>query len=213
MAELWGFTAEHVQRLTGLSARQLSYWDQTGFFSPTLLDDYRRRAFSRIYSFRDVVGLRVIATLRKRHKVTLQQLRRVGEWLHTRHEAPWASLRFGVAGRRVVFLDPDSGNLTEARGTGQAVFPIAVEMIANEMREAAARLRERAPEQIGKLERNRYVVHNKWVVAGTRIPTLAIWNYYAAGYSTEQIIREFPRLTEEDVFSAIDFELARQLAA
>ena len=29
---------------TGLSARQLRSWDGTGLFSPTLIDDYRRRA-------------------------------------------------------------------------------------------------------------------------------------------------------------------------
>jgi hypothetical protein len=31
------FSAEQVCRLTGLSARQLRYWDLTGFFSPTYL--------------------------------------------------------------------------------------------------------------------------------------------------------------------------------
>jgi len=41
----------------------VGYWDDTGFFSPTLIDEHRRRAFGRIYSFRDVVGLRTIALL------------------------------------------------------------------------------------------------------------------------------------------------------
>lgn len=88
MAELAAFTAEHVCRLTGLSSRQLRYWDRTDFFSPTLLDDHRRRAFGRIYSFRDVVGLGTTSILRNIHRVPLQELRRVGAWLKERHDAP-----------------------------------------------------------------------------------------------------------------------------
>lgn len=213
MTELAAFTADHVCRLTGLSSRQLGYWDQTGFFSPTLLGGYRRRAFGRIYSFRDVVGLRTIAVLRNIHGVPLQELRRVGQWLQAEHETPWSSLRFALEGRRVIFYDPTSGAAIEPRGAGQEVLPIALEPIANEMRDAAARLRERQTDQIGKLARNRYVVHNAWVVAGTRIPTTAIWNFHVAGYDPDAIIREFPRLTPADVRAAIEFEQQRQPAA
>jgi uncharacterized protein (DUF433 family) len=56
-------------------------------------------------------------------------------------------------------------------------------------------------------------VHNAWVVAGTRIPTEAIWNFHAAGYDAEAIIREYPRLTPDDVRAAIDFESRRHKAA
>jgi uncharacterized protein (DUF433 family) len=81
------------------------------------------------------------------------------------------------------------------------------------MRRAAARLRERSPEQIGHVSRNRYIVHNAWVVAGTRIPTTAIWNFHEAGYTAKQIIAEYPRLTSKDIRAAIDFEKRRLSAA
>ena len=68
-------------------------------------------------------------------------------------------------------------------------------------------------DQIGKLSRNRYVVHNAWVVCGTRIPTTAIWNYHVAGYAPEAIVQEYPRLTPADVRAAIEFEMQRQPAA
>ncbi|MGI5835680.1 MAG: MerR family transcriptional regulator, partial [Chloroflexota bacterium] len=115
MATLLAFSAEHVCRLTGLSMRQLRYWDDTGFFHPQYADEDRKRPHSRIYSFRDLVGLRVIARLAKEHKVPLQQLRRVGKWLSEQYEAPWSSLRFYVAGRKVYFDDP----LTNARMIGE----------------------------------------------------------------------------------------------
>src|SRR4051812_33382529 len=132
MTELVAFTPFHVCRVTGLTSRQLTYWDQTGFFSPTILDDHRRWAFGRIYSFRDLVGLRVIAIRRKKHQVPLQELRRVGQWLRAKHEEPWSSLRFGLKGRSVVFFDPGSDAFVEPRGAGQEVMTIDVQPIANE---------------------------------------------------------------------------------
>lgn len=213
MTELVAFTAYHVCRVTGLTSRQLTYWDRTGFFSPTILDDYGRRAFGRIYSFRDLVGLRVIAVLRKRHHVPLQELRRVGQWLSDRHEAPWSSLRFGIRGQSVVFFDPETGVFVEPRGAGQEVLMIDVEPIAHEMSAAADRLRDRERKQLGKVVRNRYVVHNAWVVDGTRIPTSAIWSFHKAGYSDSAIIEEYPRLTQADVHAAIAFERKRAKVA
>ena len=81
------------------------------------------------------------------------------------------------------------------------------------MRTAASRLRDRRDDQIGTVVRNRYVVHNAWVVGGTRIPTLAIWNFHLAGYRPEDIVREYPRLTLGDVSAAIEFEANRHKAA
>lgn len=213
MTELVAFTANNVCQVTGLTGRQLSYWDRTGFFSPTILDEYKRRAFGRIYNFRDLVGLRVIAVLRKEHGVPLQELRRVGAWLRERHETPWASLRFGLRGRSVVFCDPDTSVFVEPRGAGQEVLTIDVEPIASEMSTAANRLRERGKKQIGKLVRNRYVVHNAWVIDGTRIPTAAIWSFHQAGYSDRAIIKEYPRLTPADIRAAIAFERKRSKVA
>lgn len=109
-------------------------------------------------------------------------------------------------------MDPLRDVAVEPRGAGQEVLPIALEPIASEMRTAADRLRERQRDQIGQIVRNRYVVHNAWVVAGTRIPTEAIWNFHTAGYTTADIIGEYPRLTPEDVRAAIAFENDRQAA-
>jgi len=213
MSEILAFTADNVCRLTGLSAHQLSYWDATDFFSPELLDDYRRRAFGRIYSFRDVVGLRTIAVLRNKHRIPLQELRRVGEWLLSHHSTPWSSLRFALSNRKVVFRDPVTEKFVEATGDGQSIIEIDLEPIANDMRSAATRLRERRDDQIGTVVRNRFVVHNAWVVGGTRIPTVAIWNFHEAGYDANDIIREYPRLTLSDVKAAIEFEADRHKVA
>jgi DNA-binding transcriptional MerR regulator len=190
-----------MRRLTGLTARQLAYWDQTGFFSPQLIQN-GRRSLGRIYSFRDVVGLRTIAILRNDHRVPLQGLRRVGTWLQAAHETPWASLTLYVGGGRVYFDDPRTG--ARMGEHGQPVLPIEMTQIAHSVERDAKQLRKRRGEDLGQISRSRYVAHNAVVVAGTRIPLTAIWNLHDAGYDARAIIREYPTLTGEDISTALE---------
>jgi uncharacterized protein (DUF433 family) len=202
------FSAKQVTKLTGLSLGQLKYWDDTRFFSPEYAPDGRRGAFTRIYSFRDVVGLYAVALLRKRHGFSLQELRPVGEYLHRNYEAPWARLAFYVSGRNVYFRSPEEPDAAPVgvRPLGQIAMPVEMVQIANEVLEATVRMRRRQRDQLGRLERNRYVVRNAMVIAGTRIPTAAIRDLHEARYSTDQIISEYPRLTPVDVQAALAFE-------
>ena len=210
MIEVVAFTAEQVCRLTGLSERQLRYWDKTEFFTPQYADEDRRRPFSRVYSFQDLVGLRTIALLRNKYRVPTRELRDLGAWLAARQASPWSSLTFYVSGRHVFFDDPVAGERLAGRPPGQRVFPLEMEKIAREAREAANKLRDRSSEEIGKVVQHRYILQNSPIIAGTRIPTSAIWNFYEEGYDTEAIIREYPRLTPDDVHAALVYEQKRQ---
>ncbi len=124
MDELLAFSIERVSRLTGLSVRQLRYWDEKGIFSPQFApqfaDEDRDQPYSRVYSFRDVVGLRTLAQLRKR--VPLQELRKLGNWLKQHYDTPWSSLRFYVSGRKIVIDDPETGVRFALRPPGQTPF-------------------------------------------------------------------------------------------
>lgn len=201
------FTIETVMRLTGLSRRQLAYWDKTGFFSPSHFDESNRRPHTRIYSFRDVVGLRTIALLRERG-ISLQELRKVGAWLHEHEREPWSRLRFFTAAGKVFVHDSASNSMVQASApAGQAVIPWELEAIAED---TSRRLTNRRPDQIGKLEHRRSVLGNASVIAGTRIPTEMIFDLYKAGYSTSEILREYPQLHEIDVHRAISHEEHRR---
>ncbi len=205
--EILAFSADQVKRLTGLSSTQLRYWDDTEFFHPELADG--AHAFGRVYSFRDVVGLRAIAILRKQHKVSLQELRKVGAQLQHHNETPWASLSLYVLGRQVFFREPKTGAVMAAHGSRQRVIEVTLEAVARDVAGAAAALRERRPEDYGRIAKNRYVMHNAPVVAGTRVPTSAVWNLWQSRYTAAQIVREYPRLTEADVAEAVNYEQKR----
>jgi uncharacterized protein (DUF433 family) len=198
------FSANHVVRLTGLSHSQLRYWDDTGFFSPRYAFENRRSPFSRVYSFQDVVGLRTLSLLRKVHKIPLQQLRKVARKLSQYRERPWSELVLYVLTREVYFREPETERV---RGVLDGQYSLVhLESIIQDLTSEANKLKQRSRDQIGHVERHRFVVHNAWVVAGTRIPTKAIWRFHQAGYSPDKIIREYPPLTREDIRAALQHE-------
>lgn len=206
--DVLAFSADQVRKLTGLTVRQLRYWDHTEFFSPEHAPGYRSGSFTRIYSFRDVVGLSAIATLRNEHQFPLQKLRLVGAYLKRFHDTPWASLALYVSGREILFREPGQAEpYTSTSSPGQVAFStIELQEVARNVHSRAERLRQRQEDQVGKVERRRYVVRNLPVLAGTRVPTSAIWNLHNARYTTEQILQEYPRLEPADVTAAIAFE-------
>jgi uncharacterized protein (DUF433 family) len=213
--EILAFSAKQVCRLTSLSTSQLRYWDKTNFFSPEYADEYGVGSFNRVYSFRDIVGLYAIGLLRKKYKFSLQELRSISDYLYRFHETPWSSLALHVSGRELVFRDPNAPDTfisTRPKGQGLLPFTIAFEAVAQHVERKVARLRVRRRSEIGKIGKNRLVMNNAPAIAGTRIMTSAIWNFHEAGYDTDAIIEEYPRITAADVRAALEFEAQRRRA-
>jgi len=201
------FSAEQVERLTGLSKSRLLYWDRTVFFAPSYADDNRRSPYSRIYSFRDVVGLRTLWRLTEEFHVSLQHLRKVAEKLSHLTSELWSSQVLYVLDKKVVFDETGAGRLREVL-SGQYVNGLALGEVISDMRKAVDRLRQRQPSQIGQITRSRFINHNAPVIAGTRIPVSAILDFAEAGYTTEEIVQEYPDLTIRDVAAALTYREA-----
>jgi len=86
------------------------------------------------------------------------------------------------------------------------VLPIDVEAIARAIEQDSAAFTERRPEEIGTIVRHRYVLGNAWRLAGTRIPTSAVWHFHEDGADVAAIQRAYPDLTEDDILAAIEHE-------
>jgi DNA-binding transcriptional MerR regulator/uncharacterized protein (DUF433 family) len=206
MPTILAFTSPQVQRLTGLTARRLVYWDETGVYHPTYKDERAYRAYRRIYTFRDVVSLRTLVALRDRFGISLDELRKTGEHLMQFTDDPWTK-RFWVENGRVYFhLSELSEHPIDRHG--QTTY-LDLGPIWDEVERETAGWTERDPGDIGQLSRHRHVQHNQWVIKGTRIPTSAVWSFHAAGYDTAGIIEQYPTLHAADVVAAIAHE--RQL--
>ena len=210
--EILGFSVDQVSALTGLTHRQLQYWDATGFFRPeySVLEG---GPSAKVYSFRDLVGLSTIGILLREHKIPTRWLREASKYLHRNREAPWSSLAIFVAGREVAFRDPEHPDLfigTVRRGQGQVLIPIELKRVAADVRAKVEGRRERSAHDYGLVEKRRQIARNAAVLAGTRIPTAAVWNLHQAEYDTDAILREYPRLTRADITAAIEYEARRR---
>lgn len=209
MSRIEAFTTDQVSRLTGLSPRVLRYWEETLVFAASYIDERPRVPYRRIYSFRDVVSLRTLALLRQDYGVKLDQLRRSARFLRETYpdvSDPWSELRYGVLNHHVVFRDPRTGDWQTAAPPGQTILPIDVAQIARHTERDAAAFISRQPADMGQIVRHRYVLRNAWRIAGTRIPTSAIWHFHEDGADTNEIRRAYPDLTEADVAAALAHE-------
>lgn len=64
------FTPKEIRELVDITYRQIQYWDKSRFIIPS----YRRRGKYRLYTFGDLVLLKVAELLRKKGN-SIQQLR------------------------------------------------------------------------------------------------------------------------------------------
>lgn len=198
------FSEDDVQRLTGVSVRQLRYWDTKGFFRPTLANEDRRLPHSRVYTFRDVVCLKVLNELRNHHEVPLPRLREAKTKLAHLGEDVWAKVTFYILKRSVVVYNPETDRKEDVV-TGQVVLEIPIPVVSGDMEKAIRALRSRDADVIGKIQKRRGTAASKPVIAGTRIQVKSIKAFAAAGYSIEQIREQYPILTEADIREAIAY--------
>src|SRR5436853_7933051 len=69
------FSSNEVMALTGITARQLQWWDERGIVVP------ERQGHRRIYAWEELVTVAVICQLRRRG-FSLQRMRKVIRFLH-----------------------------------------------------------------------------------------------------------------------------------
>lgn len=197
------FGEYHTSRLTGVSLQQLRHWDRSGFYRPSFANENRRAPFSRVYSFRDIVALRVLNSLRNQFGVSLQHLREVSDKLAHLADDRWTKTRLYVLKKKVVWQEPDS-DIHKEVVSEQYVVPVVLLTVIADTKNDIAKLNARDGSDVGRIEKNRFVSHNASVVAGTRIQVAAIKRFANAGYSNAQIISEYPDLTESDIEAALN---------
>jgi uncharacterized protein (DUF433 family) len=202
------FTTDQVLRLTRISRRRLGYWLDHGILAADV-DEARGRGHVRLWSFRNLVEVRVALWLRD--KVSLQLIRAIVGKLRAQEELehPLTDVSFGVVetsrkARRqdVVIQRPDGSWETWAEGQKVMEVTVPLRRFAEELRQAADADR-RARRRVGTVERRRGALGSTAVLAGTRVPVSAIRSLNEAGWSTERIVENYPGLEAADVAAAL----------
>lgn len=196
------FSEEQVSSLTGLSRSQLRAWNRKSFIRPEFkIAGGGTRPYTYIYSFKDLLKLRVLNQLRNVHNVPMKELERVERTLEKLGDEKWTSQRLWVANRKVVFEEPESHRKREI-ASKQFVAEIALEVVTSDARADIAKLNKRGAEERGHIIKKRYLHSSDYVFEGTRIPVSAVLGYLDAGVGAREIVRRLPDLTLADVRAA-----------
>lgn len=129
-----GFRVPDVCRLVGITYRQLDYWARTELVTPSIRDA-KGSGTQRLYSFQDLVTLRVIKNLLDTG-VSLQRVRTAVEHLRTM-ERPLAGVTLMSDGRGVYEAHSPEAVIDLLRH-GQGVFAIAVDRVWDDLEERVA---------------------------------------------------------------------------
>ena len=133
-----GFGARAVLKLTGVSYRQLDHWARTGLVRSSV-KQASGRGSRRVYSFQDLVALRVAGQLREAG-VSVQAIRKAVTYLMRHAEQPLSMLNLIGQGKKVFALTDDPSKLVEATASGQVVLTISVESLARHLKQSVAKI-------------------------------------------------------------------------
>src|SRR3972149_4077590 len=121
------FNTKTVIKVTGLTMRQVDYWDRTHFIKPSL-KEASGYGTARLYSFKDLVQLKVAKTLIDQG-LSLQKIRKAITYLKKNFpdiERPLAEMRLLTDGNTVFVLTADKKVMLDTLSKGQLVFSLAV---------------------------------------------------------------------------------------
>lgn len=130
-----GVSAKTACQITGLSYRQLDYWDRSHFLKPSL-QEAKGTGSARLYAFVDLIQMRVAKTLREQG-ISLQKIRQCLTYLKKHApevEKPLAQLRLLTDGESIFVLTKDPKVMLDTLRGGQFVFSLALEEIVSEVR-------------------------------------------------------------------------------
>jgi DNA-binding transcriptional MerR regulator len=151
-----GFTAEQATRFTGCTAHQLRYWDRIDLVKPSVQQTGGRPGVRRLYSFRDLIALRVIRSLLE-GGMSLQRVRRAIEYLRKKAglDEHLSEVKLVTDGQSVFKVCRTDGELLDALREGQMAFFVAIGDIAQNVDERVSQFlydREEFIEALNRVE-------------------------------------------------------------
>ena len=134
------FTAQQASKLTGCTSHQLRYWDRVGLVQPTVQGTGGRPGVRRLYSFRDLVALRVVRSLLD-NGMSVQRVRRAWDYLRRTAdlERHLSEVKLVTDGQSIFRVASDDEELLDALREGQLAFFVAIDEIARAVEEDVTR--------------------------------------------------------------------------
>ncbi len=135
-----GFTAQQASKLTHCTAHQLRYWDKVELVQPSVQSTDGRPGRRRLYSFRDLVALRVVKSLLD-NGMSVQRVRRAWDYLRRTADMDnhLSEVSLITDGQSIFRVASDDDELLDALRQGQLAFFVAINEIARTVEEDVTR--------------------------------------------------------------------------
>ena len=128
------FTSKQACYLSGCTSHQLRYWDKVNLVSPTIQSSNGKPGVPKLYSFRDIVSLRVIKTLLD-NGMSIQRVRRAWKYLtkNGNLDDQLSNIRLVSDGKTIYTVEDKV--VFDALKSGQLAFFETIDTVAKEVRE------------------------------------------------------------------------------
>jgi len=135
-----GFTAQQASQLTGCTQHQLRYWDRVDLVRPAIQGTGGRPGVRRLYSFRDLVALRVVRSLLD-NGMSVQRVRRAWDYLRRNADmdSHLSEVKLVTDGSTIFRIASGDEELLDALREGQLAFFVAIDSITRAVEEDVSR--------------------------------------------------------------------------
>jgi len=216
-------SASHYLRIPQNTIRNwafgYAYLTRTGrrMFTKPLIDVADRGG--SLFSFENLIELHVLGALRREHKLEMRKIRRAIEYLQQKLGSPRPLLEKEMETDGTDVFVTELGNLINASQAGQLAMKVLLQAhlkrIERDARGLPIRLfpftRSNPAQQttVDELPRliaiDPSVAFGRPVIAGSRVPTVEVFERFSAGEQPDELAEDFGR-TKDEILEAIRCE-------
>ena len=128
------FTSKQAIFLSGCTSHQLRYWDKVDLVVPSIQSSNGKPGVPKLYSFRDIVSLRVIKTLLD-NGMSIQRVRRAWRYLKRNGElgSQLSNVKLVTDGSSIYTVEEDQ--VLDALKMGQLAFFETIDQVTRTVEE------------------------------------------------------------------------------
>jgi predicted RNase H-like HicB family nuclease len=142
------FNTKTTSKIIGVSLRQLQHWDEKGLVKPSVREASGKGTM-RLYSYTDLIQLRVVKTLRD-NRISLQKIMRSIEYLQSHFpeiRKPLLELKFLTDGETIFVLTSNQKEILDTLKK-QFVFTLAIGEMVHKLRGEVMSFIEKIKERV-----------------------------------------------------------------
>ncbi len=128
------FTSKQACYLSGCTSHQLRYWDKVKLVSPSIQSSHGKPGVPKLYSFRDIVSLKVIKTLLD-NGMSIQRVRRAWRYLSRNGDLQDQLSKTKLSSDGKTIYTVEENKVLDALKHGQLAFFETIDFVAKEVEE------------------------------------------------------------------------------